>query len=56
MLSASVGLAKDILGLDVNGFVDSRIGTRYVSDDYQDDLSLGELRFQLDIMKQSDFL
>jgi hypothetical protein len=46
----------DKLGIDVHGFADYRYGQRTQSDTYQDDDTLNEARFQLDLSRQGDWL
>ena len=43
-------------GVDIHGFVEYRIGTRTQNDPFEDDLSLNELRFQLDAIWNHDLL
>ena len=46
---------RETLPFDLNGFIDGRAGTRLREDPYEDDLSLGELRLQLDAGYDADW-
>ncbi len=48
--------AEQGLPFDLSGFLESRIGTRLQSDDLQKQMSLGEMRLQIDIEKALDKL
>ncbi len=45
----------DIMGIDVHGFVDLRAGMRIAEDVYEQDTSLFESRFQLELSRTGDF-
>lgn len=45
----------DRLGVDSMGFVDMRTGVRTQADPEEKDLSLGEIRLQLDLIKEADW-
>jgi hypothetical protein len=56
-LMASAGwqsALEDRSGLQLHGFLDGRAGTRLADDPYNDDLSIADLRLQLDLLHDRD--